>query len=55
MIAEAKTYMAQFPQPKHAFYYLEDRRNGDTGIENYKVGDVGYYTQFQNNTKITKN
>lgn len=55
MITEAKEYMAKFPKPKHAFYYLEDRKNGDVGIGNYKVGDVGYYTQFKDNQKITKN
>ncbi|MEG2855725.1 MAG: carbohydrate-binding protein, partial [Bacteroides sp.] len=54
MINEAKSYMAQFPKAKHAFYYLEDRKNGDVGIENYKVGDVGHYTQFKNNQTITK-
>lgn len=54
MIADAKAYMAQFPAPRHAFYYLEDRKNGDVGIDNYKVGDVGYYTQFKDNQKITK-
>jgi hypothetical protein len=54
MIRETQSYMAQFPAPKHAFYYLEDRKNGDVGIENYKVGDVGYYTQFRDNVKITK-
>lgn len=54
MIANAKAYMAQFPAPRHAFYYLEDRKNGDVGIDNYKVGDVGYYNQFKDNQKITK-
>lgn len=54
MIKEAKDFMSQFPAPKHAFYYLEDRKNGDVGIGEYKVGDVGYYTQFQGNVKITK-
>ncbi len=55
MIASAKNYMAQFPAPKHAFYYLEDRKDGDVGIENYQVGDVGHYTQFEGNgTRITK-
>ena len=55
MIAEAVSYMSQFPAPKHAFYYLEDRKNNDVGIEQYQVGDVGYYTQFKNDQKITKN
>lgn len=54
MISEAKAYMAKFPAAKHAFYYLEDRKNGDVGIENYKVGDVGHYSQFKSNQKITK-
>lgn len=54
MINDTKAYMSQFPAPKHAFYYLEDRKNGDVGIDNYKVGDVGYYTQFKDNQKITK-
>ena len=54
MIKEAKDFMSQFPAPKHAFYYLEDRKNGDVGIGEYKVGDVGYYTQFQDDVKITK-
>ncbi|MCD8183374.1 MAG: M60 family metallopeptidase [Bacteroides sp.] len=55
MIESAKNYMAQFPKPRHAFYYLEDRKNGDVEIESYQVGDAGYYTQFKNNVKITKN
>lgn len=54
MIKEAKDFMSKFPAPKHAFYYLEDRKNGDVGIGNYNVGDVGYYTQFQDDMKITK-
>ena len=54
MIKEAKDFMARFPAPKHAFYYLEDRKNGDVGIGDYQVGDVGYYTQFKENVQITK-
>lgn len=54
MIDKAKNQMAQYPAPKHAFYYLEDRKNGDVGIESYKVGDVGHYDQFKNDQKITK-
>ena len=54
MIDQAKDYMAGFskklPQP---IYYLEDRKNGDVGIENAQVGDVGHYTQFKENAKIT--
>lgn len=53
MIDEAKAYMAQFPKAKHAFYYLEDRKDGDVGLD-VKPGDVGYYEQFKNDQKITK-
>ena len=53
MIEDAKSYMAQFPKAKHAFYYLEDRKEGDVGLD-VKPGDVGYYEQFKNNQKITK-
>lgn len=57
MIDEAKTFMAQYPQPKHAFQYIEDRKKNEFPTSDYRyneVGDVGYYTQFQNNEKITK-
>lgn len=54
MIADARKYMAQFPKPRHAFQYLEDRKAGDLGLD-VEVPAVGYYSQFQNNTKITEN
>lgn len=54
MIQKAKDYMKRFPKPKHAFYYIEDRKDGDIGSGNYKVGDVGHYSQFKNNEKISK-
>ena len=54
MIKKAKDYMSKYPKPQHAFYYLEDRKNNDVGIEKYQVGDVGYYTQFKDDKKITK-
>ncbi|WP_285829076.1 M60 family metallopeptidase [Bacteroides acidifaciens] len=57
MIDEAKRFMAQYPQPKHAFQYIEDRKKSEFSTNDYRyneVGDVGYYTQFQNNVKITK-
>ena len=53
MIQEAKAFMAQFPAPKHAFQYLEDRKQGDEGLD-IVAPDTGYYTQFQDNVKITK-
>lgn len=54
MIADAKAYMAQFPAPKHAFQYIEDRKQGDTGLDT-TPSDLGYYTQFKDNVKITSN
>ena len=53
MISDAKAYMSNFPKPKHAFYYLEDRKKGDAGLD-VTPPDVGYYTQFKTNQKITQ-
>lgn len=53
MIDEAKAYMAKFPKPKHAFYYIEDRKKGDTGLD-VEPGNVGYFDQFKSDKKITK-
>lgn len=53
MINQTKEYMATFSKKVPPIYYLEDRKNGDVGIENYQVGDVGHYTQFKDNVKIT--
>lgn len=50
-IDEAKSYMRQFDKPKHAFYYLEDRKYGDVGLD-VDPGDVGHYTQFQANAQV---
>lgn len=57
MIKEVKEYTAKYPTPS-PFYYIEDRKDGDEGLESLgltgKVGDVGHYTQFKDNQKITK-
>ena len=53
MIKETKEFMKQFPAPKHAFYYLEDRKQGDPGLDTTPP-DVGYFTQFAQDMKITK-
>ena len=58
MIEETKSFMSQFSKPKHAFQYIEDRKNSDfTDANDYRSresGDVGYFTQFKENMKITK-
>lgn len=53
MIDEAKAYMASFPKKAAPFYYLEDRKVGDMGLD-VEPADVGYYTQFKDNQKITQ-
>lgn len=53
MIKDTKDYMSKFSKKCPPICYLEDRRNGDVGIEDYKVGDVGHYSQFKDNAKIT--
>lgn len=53
LIDQTKTYMATFDNKVPPIYYLEDRKNGDVGIESYQVGDVGHYSQFKDNVKIT--
>lgn len=52
MINETKAAMAKYPKAK-PFYYLEDRKAGDIGLDTTPP-DVGYYTQFQNIKPITK-
>lgn len=57
MIKEAKEFMHQFPKPNHVFQYIEDRKKDEFPTNDYRyneVGDVGYYTQFVGNMKITK-
>ena len=53
MIKATKEFMKQFPAPNHAFYYLEDRKKGDPGLDTTPP-DVGYFTQFAEDMKITK-
>lgn len=57
MIAETREYTSKYPNPQ-PFYYIEDRKDGDAGLESLgltgKIGDVGHYTQFKENQKITK-
>lgn len=53
MIDQTKAYMATFPKKVPPIYYLEDRKKGDVGIGDYEVGDVGHYSLFKDNVKIT--
>lgn len=47
-----KEYMVTFATKAPPICYLEDRKNGEEGIGNYKVGDVGHYSQFKDNAQI---
>lgn len=54
MIDDAKAYMATFPTKAAPIQYIEDRTSDDFDIGNYKVGELGYYTQFKNKVTINK-
>lgn len=55
MIREAKTHMKKYTKKPQPFYYLEDRRNTDEGIDGQqgKIGDVGHYDDFKANKQLT--
>lgn len=53
MIADTKEAMAQYKVKAKPFYYLEDRKAGDTGLDTTPP-EVGYYTQFKDMKPITK-
>ena len=53
MIENAKKAMAKYPKKAKPFYYLEDRKKGDIGLDTTPP-DVGHYTQFQRIRPITK-
>ncbi|WP_042368426.1 M60 family metallopeptidase [Bacteroides neonati] len=57
MIEDARQFIRQYPKKAAPIQYLEDRKKTEFGASDYRykeVGDVGYYTQFQNKQKITK-
>lgn len=53
MIQNTKGKLEKYTKKVPPIYYLEDRKNGDVGIDNYQVGDVGHYSLFKDNVKIT--
>lgn len=56
MIEEARNFMRKYPKAA-PIEYLEDRKKNEFPVSDYRykeVGDVGYYTQFKDNQKITK-
>lgn len=53
MIKETKKAMAKYPKKAKPFYYLEDRKTGDKGLDTTPP-DVGHYSQFQTMKPITK-
>ncbi|MDE6535596.1 MAG: M60 family metallopeptidase [Muribaculaceae bacterium] len=59
MIENAKMRMSKYPKPKHALEYIEDRsvkmgaKPGDYSFD--MVGDLGYYTTYEQNLKVSSN
>lgn len=54
-INEAKTYMSQFPKPKHALEYIEDRRYTDFPASDRRyqeVGNLGHFDTYKSNAKV---
>lgn len=45
MVDKTKQFMKKFPKKAAPFYYIEDRKQGDVGLDTTPP-DVGYYTQF---------
>ncbi len=58
MIKEAKQYMSQFPKPKHAFEYIEDRKYTDFSSSDRRyqeVGNLGFYQTYIDNPELASN
>ena len=59
MISDAKKRMSQYPKPKHALEYIEDRnvkmgeKPGDYAFD--MVGDLGYYETYEKDLKVASN
>lgn len=58
MINETKEYLSQFPKPKHAFEYIEDRKmvgylDGD--FDRSDIGDLGFFDTYKNNPALSDN
>jgi len=58
MIDETKEFMQQYPKPKHAFEYIEDRKavgylDGD--FDRNDIGDLGFFDTYKQNLKISDN
>lgn len=56
MVDETLEYMSQFPKPKHAMEYIEDRKmvgylDGD--FDRSDIGDLGFFETYQKNLKLS--
>lgn len=56
MVDETLEYMKQFPKPKHAMEYIEDRKmvgylDGD--FDRSDIGDLGFFETYKNNSKLS--
>ncbi len=46
MVKKTKDFMKKFPKKAAPFYYIEDRKRDDVGLDTTPP-DVGYYSQFE--------
>ena len=57
MIVDTKNEISKYPTKAKPIQYIEDRKIADFISSDYRykeVGNIGYYTQFKENMKITK-
>lgn len=59
MIDETIKFMQQYPKPKHAVEYIEDRKkgylDGDFEYERDHIGDLGFFETYKKNLKLSAN
>lgn len=58
MVTSTKEYLSQFPKPKHALQYIEDRKmvgylDGD--FDRADIGDLGFFDTFKENPQLSEN
>lgn len=56
MINETKKYISQFPKPKHAFQYIEDRKMQgylDGDFDRSDIGNIGFFETYSKNLKLS--
>lgn len=55
MIDDARKHMEQYPRPKHAFEYIEDRKMSgylDGDFDRADIGDLGFFETYRKNAPL---